>query len=63
MNHKIKVRNKLFMQVTDKPANSLNTFTNVKASIDSWVALSKEKSILRIRGEFTIEYTTFIHWN
>ena len=38
-------------------------YSEVKASIDSWLAVTKEKSILRMRGEYTIENWRWLCWN
>jgi hypothetical protein len=41
------------------PKNS----TKVKAEIDTWMSVDKTKSIIRMRGEYTLNYQGFIYWN
>lgn len=38
-------------------------FTEVKAEVDKYVAVNNSKSIIRMRGENTINYQGFIYWN
>ncbi len=35
----------------------------VLAEIDKWISATKDKSILRLRGKYTIGYHGFIYWN
>lgn len=42
---------------------SPKNYVEVKASIDNWSASTKVKSILRMRGEYTIENWQWIFWN
>lgn len=38
-------------------------FVTVKPEISRWIALNNDKSIVRMRGEYTIEATNWIYWN
>lgn len=42
---------------------SPKNFTEVKPEIDRWIAVDKSKSIIRMRGEYTLNYQGFIYWN
>jgi len=42
---------------------SAKNYVEVKASIDNWSSSTKMKSILRMRGKYTIENWQWVNWN
>lgn len=63
MKHKTLISN--FYLIGDKLIENYSSkdFTEIIFEISPWISLTKQQSILRMKGKFTIEHTEFIYWN